>query len=137
MKGLIVRQPWIEKILSGAKVWELRGSATKIRGSIALIEGGTGTVVGTCDLIDVKGPLSLSDLRETISRHHVPDGVLRSGLRYRNTYAWILAKARRLPKPVPYRHPSGAVIWVNLGPDVGRATRARYNALQRSRFARR
>src|SRR5437867_1448428 len=121
MKGLIVKQPWIDKILSGAKVWELRGSATKIRGPIALIEGGTGTVVGRCEIVDVKGPLSLSELSEATSRHQVPDRLLRTGLRYPKTYAWVLARARRLQRPVPYRHPSGAVIWVNLQPDVVKA----------------
>ena len=118
MKGLIVRQPWIDKILSGAKIWELRGSATRTRGPIALIQGGTGTVVGTCQVVGVKGPLSLSQLRRTTSRHLVPSEVLRNGLVYRKTYAWILARARRLRSPMPYRHPSGAVIWVNLSPGV-------------------
>jgi hypothetical protein len=44
---------------------------------------------------------------------------------YRNTYAWVMDKAQQLPKPVPYHHPSGAVIWVNLGPDVAKAIRTR------------
>jgi hypothetical protein len=34
------------------------------------------------------------------------------------TTAWVLQRARSLPKPVPYRHPAGAVIWVNLDPEV-------------------
>ena len=29
---------------------------------------------------------------------------------------WVLANARPLQKPVRYKHPSGAVIWVNLDP---------------------
>jgi hypothetical protein len=33
---------------------------------------------------------------------------------YRQTYAWVLEKPRRLKQPVPYKHPSGAVIWVRL-----------------------
>ena len=32
-------------------------------------------------------------------------------------YAWVLDQVRRLPKPVPYEHPRGAVIWVTL-PDT-------------------
>jgi len=31
---------------------------------------------------------------------------------------WVLANARPLVKPVPYSHPSGAVIWVNLEPET-------------------
>jgi hypothetical protein len=62
MKALVVKQPWVDKILSGAKVWELHGFRTQTRGPIALIQGGTGTVVGVCDVVGVKGPLSLSEL---------------------------------------------------------------------------
>ncbi|MEC7583714.1 MAG: ASCH domain-containing protein [Planctomycetota bacterium] len=53
MKGLLVKQPWIDKILSGKKTWELRGSATRNLGKIALLESGSGLVVGTCDLVAV------------------------------------------------------------------------------------
>ena len=33
---------------------------------------------------------------------------------YPNTYAWELTNVKRLRKPVPFKHPSGAVIWVML-----------------------
>jgi hypothetical protein len=46
MIGLLVKQPWIDLILRGVKTWELRGSRTKASGRIALIQSGTGTVVG-------------------------------------------------------------------------------------------
>src|SRR5262245_29204296 len=36
-------------------------------------------------------------------------------------FPWVMAKAFRLPKPVSYRHPSGAVIWVTLTDDVAHA----------------
>jgi predicted Rossmann fold nucleotide-binding protein DprA/Smf involved in DNA uptake len=35
-------------------------------------------------------------------------------LPYQNTYAWVLDNTICLRKPVSYRHPRGAVIWVNL-----------------------
>ena len=37
---------------------------------------------------------------------------------YRQTYAWVLEKPRILKRPVPYQHPSGAVIWVRLDDKV-------------------
>ena len=52
MKALIVKKLWIDYILDGNKVWEIRGSNTKIRGEIELIQSGTGLVVGKCNLID-------------------------------------------------------------------------------------
>jgi len=33
---------------------------------------------------------------------------------YRKKYAWVGRKAKRFGKPIRYRHPSGAVIWVRL-----------------------
>ena len=40
---------------------------------------------------------------------------------YKKTHAWVLNRAVRLKKPVPYDHPSGAVIWVLLNPKIERA----------------
>jgi hypothetical protein len=37
LRGLIIRSPWIELIVSGRKVWELRPANCRLRGSIALI----------------------------------------------------------------------------------------------------
>jgi ASCH domain len=123
MKALLIKQPWIDKILRGKKQWELHGSRTKVRGLIALIQSGTGTVVGTCELMGVKGPLSLAELRRSTARHRVP----LKRLPYPRTYAWVLRGARRLPKSVRYDHPSGAVIWVNLSSRVATAIRRRTN----------
>jgi len=79
VKALIVRQPWVERILSGAKTWELRGSRTHVRGPIALIEAGTGHVVGTAELRDVIGPLSQAALSRTTRYHAIAPQALRGG----------------------------------------------------------
>ena len=121
MKGLLVRPHWIEKILRGEKEWELRGSRTTIRGRIALIESGTGTVVGVCELVNVEGPLSRAQLKRNTARHRVPAMFFRDRPRYRYTYAWVLRNARRLRQRVPYKHPLGAVIWVKLESRVVKA----------------
>lgn len=123
MKALLIRSPWIEKILSGEKTWELRGSKTKIRGEVALIRSGSGQVVGVCDLVDVEGLLSLAELKRTSNRHCVPTNSFRHGSRYKKTYAWVLKDAKPLGKPVAYDHPQGAVIWVNLDVRVIRKIR--------------
>jgi hypothetical protein len=120
MKALMVKQPWIDKILSGQKTWELRSSSTKARGQIALIESGSGTVVGTCEVVDVQGPLSLADLKRSTRKHAVPARQLGPLPPYKRTHAWVLKNARRLKQPINYKHPSGAVIWVTLSPHVTR-----------------
>lgn len=114
-RALVVRPPFVDWILDGKKTWEIRGTATKIRGRIALIAGGTGTIVGTCDLVDVCGPLKVADLVANARRLNEKPGDLK-GPRYYgdHTYAWVLTSASRLKKPINYRHPSGAVIWVTL-----------------------
>ena len=84
-----------------------------MRGPIALIQSKSGTAVGTCDLVDVVGPLSLAQYCRSARR----TGSRASRLPYATT-AWMLRDARRLPEPIPYRHPSGAVIWVRLQPSV-------------------
>jgi hypothetical protein len=95
MKGLIIREPYAGQILSGAKTEEIRGCATKIRGTIAVIPAGTLTVAGTVDIVDCRGPF-------------------RARLGYKNAYKYILKSPKKFKKPVPYKHKSGAVRWVNL-----------------------
>ncbi|MCF6136474.1 ASCH domain-containing protein [Pseudalkalibacillus berkeleyi] len=112
MKGLIIKSPWIEQILEGHKTWEIRGSNTKIRGQIALIKSGSGHVYGTVDLVDCK-KLNATTYQSG-ERYH---GISRDECQvmpYKNTHAWVLENPQIFANPVPYQHPMGAVIWVNL-----------------------
>jgi hypothetical protein len=109
-RALIIRSPHIERILAGTKTWEIRGRATKMRGKIGLIRSKSGLVVGRCEVVDVVGPLSLR--MNARKAGFAPDEITK--LFYPTTYAWVLRKARKLRTPVPYKHPAGAVIWVNL-----------------------
>jgi hypothetical protein len=116
MRGLLIRSPWVEQILAGRKSWEIRGSSTNVRGPIALIRSGSGKIVGTCDLVDVIGPLTLSDIQENASISG-SDALEFKSLPYDKTYAWVLKNPEPLDEPIPYKHPSGAIIWVRL-PDL-------------------
>lgn len=118
MKGLIIDEPWMSKILAGEKVWEMRSQATAVRGQIALIRKGSGAVVGVATLMGSRGPLTLDELRENASRHRVPMVEFESGRAIKWTVAWELAGVRALANPVGYAHPNGAVIWVNLDPGI-------------------
>jgi hypothetical protein len=109
----IMKDP-IDKILAGTKTWEIRGTTTSRRGPIGLIQSKTGHVVGTCEVVDVIGPLSLKDLQRNEER----TGSRPDQLYYQKTYAWVLRNAHRLSAPIPFRHPRGAVIWIKLEPDV-------------------
>lgn len=118
MKALIIRSKWLDLILEGKKTWELRTNQTKIRGRIALIRAGSGVVEATAELVECLPPLNRDQLSRTCTFHGVSpdleDVVLENGW----TTPWVLGGVRKLERPIPYQHPSGAVVWVEV-PEVG------------------
>lgn len=122
MKALIIKEPHVSNILNGLKTWEIRGSSVKYRGRLFLAQSGTGLVVGECILTDVCGPLTYEEL---VSSPYIPQSqrdmhIADNRLPYlkkngdSRTYGWVLSSAKRLQMPVPYHHPQGAVIFVDL-----------------------
>ena len=116
MRGLVIDEPWISLIISGEKTWEMRSRDTVVRGRIALIRKGSKTVIGTADLVQTLPKLSPSELKASVENHRVPESEI--GKDFKHNTAWVLQRARPLREPIPYRHPAGAVIWVNLDPEV-------------------
>ena len=110
MDALIIKKPWIDYILDGEKIWEIRGCATKKRGKIELIQSKSGLVVGCCDLIDCL-KLSLEDYKKSIDKHCIKNV---DKLPYKSTFAWVVSNPLRYEAPRKYTHPNGAVIWVKL-----------------------
>jgi site-specific recombinase XerC len=116
MKGLVIDEPWISLIISGQKTWEMRSRNTLVRGRIALIRKGSKTVIGTADLVRTLPKLSPAELKAGVDNHRVPESEIVK--EFKHNTAWVLQRARPLREPIPYRHPAGAVIWVNLDPEV-------------------
>lgn len=114
MKALVIRSPWIDLILDGKKTWEMRSRGTSIRGTIGLIKAGTGLVLGTADLVDSLPELSAAEMRRTTGLHAIPAAQIDDAVSDRWTTPWVLANVRRYEEPMAYKHPSGAVTWVNL-----------------------
>ena len=112
MKGLIIKEPWINFILNGEKTWEIRGSNTKIRGKIYLIKSGTGMMFGECDLAD-SFPVTFEIFIENKHKHRIPNnsGVF---IQYKNPHVWVMQNPVRYPEPKPYEHKQGAIIWINI-----------------------
>jgi hypothetical protein len=131
--GLIIQKDPLDRIFAGRKTWEIRGSRTAMRGLIALIESGTGCVVGTAELVRTEGPISLAELR----RNHRKAGFLATDLYYKPTFAWVLRNATRLASPTRYRHRRGVVIWVRLTPAVADKVSAQHRAPTRRRSVQR
>jgi hypothetical protein len=123
MRGLLIREPWISKILAGIKTLEMRPMATRIRGEVALIRGGSGLVVGTANLIDSLPPLKPDNYMGYVDRHSVPPEMLSEVITRRWFHPWVLADVHRLATPVPYKHGSGPVTFVILDASVSDAIR--------------
>lgn len=117
-KGLIIADPWIGYLLDGSKTWEMRSSATSHRGWFGLIRKGTGAVSGVAKLAEVGMPLSPSEMIASFERHRIPEHMIRSGEVAKWNVPWKLTDVRPLDRPVPYRHKSGAVTWVELNEEA-------------------
>jgi hypothetical protein len=98
----------------------MRSNRANRRGPIALVRKGSGQVIGVARLIDVKGPLNTEKLADHQSKHQISSDIYRAS-GYKWHYAWVLQDVIVLLSPVPYRHRSGAVIWVKLDADVQQA----------------
>jgi hypothetical protein len=109
-RALIVKKPRIDLILSGEKTWEMRSKPTKITGWIGLIEQGTGLIVGRAFLTSGWIRPSKQELIDNHSKHLVDD----TDILERWCYAWEIERAERFDKPIKYKHPKGAVVWVKL-----------------------
>ena len=108
---LVVKNPWLELILAGKKVWEIRDASTKVRGKIHLaLSGGGGRIVGQCHITN-----SLAIDKGVLGKHVVKHCVKDLGMiPYPRPHAWVLSKARRYKTPFKYSHPRGAIQWVKL-----------------------
>jgi hypothetical protein len=109
-RALIVKKEHLDKILDGDKTWEMRSSKTNIRGRIGLIESGSGLIVGEVTLTDCGPALDVLTALMNMPSHQVSDIQLLKKWKY----PWVLKDAKRYEKPIPYKHPQGAVIWVRL-----------------------
>jgi hypothetical protein len=114
MKGLIIDTPAIDKILEGRKSWEMRSRSTNVRGVIALIRKGSGSAIGVAELVESLGPFNSDGMRFHQSQHLIDHSRLADPRVAKWNHAWVLRNVQKLPEPVRYGHPSGAVIWVNL-----------------------
>jgi hypothetical protein len=127
-RGLVIAAPWVGLIADGKKTWEMRTRPTKVRGWIGLIEKGTGTIIGIACLEGSRPPLRPNLHHLYFKKHRVPPSSSRKTYDGKYLTPWVLAKAFRLPKPLPYQHPSGAVTWVAFADEVSRSLSRRLRA---------
>ncbi len=120
-RALIIDTPHIDNILSGKKTWEMRTTQTKQRGRIALIQKGSGTIIGVVEITDSLGPFSNEEMLANESKHGITPVRLNNPEVSKYNNAWVVENAKRLKQPIPYKHKSGQVIWVNLDAETSAA----------------
>lgn len=113
MYGLIIKKKWLDLIMSGKKILEIRGCRTSHVGEeIALLESGSQKIRGFCTIKEVMA-LDKGKWEAHRDRHCVDVPWENLIKRYKTPYAWHLSAIT--PKEgLAYEHPKGAVIWVNL-----------------------
>ncbi len=118
-KAVIIDEPWISEILAGRKTWEMRKRPWKHRGPLGLIRKGSGRIVGVATMVGCHPPLtSRAAYAGAFDRHRIPPERQASAFDDGWCVPWEFRDVRPLRQPVPYLHPNGAVISVNLDPAV-------------------
>jgi len=117
MKGLTVRQPWAELIVSGKKTVENQPRRTLHRGPLVIHAGlrldESGPAVRRA--LDFGAIIGVVDVVDCVDQSRSPWAV-------RGQWHWILANPRRLTRPVPY---CGALGLWNVDPETERLIRRR------------
>jgi hypothetical protein len=109
--GLVIDRQWIQKILAGAKTWEIRSRPNSRTGPIALCEKG-GPIVAVAT-IGVSLAVAPGEFDQHLSKHQVPPETLHAFYDEKAVYAWPLSGVRRIDPPIRYKHPGGGS-WVKL-----------------------
>ena len=108
---LVVKNPWLELILSRKKSWEIRDTQTKQRGRIHLaLSGAGGRIVGHCHITD-SFAIDKCKLEKHFSKHRIRDLAF---ITYRRPHVWVLSKACYYKTSFVYSHRVGAIIFVKL-----------------------
>ena len=109
MDGLIIKMPWLDRILCGEKDIEVRGSLTsKVGKRIWLLSDGWCLGSATIDYCFQFDAALWKKYRE---RHCVSFDYQHLLNIYHKPCGWRLTKVKRC-KPRRYKHPHGTVIWV-------------------------
>jgi hypothetical protein len=111
-QALIIQPHWLNEIYANGKQWEMRSTKTHKRGTFGFIEQGTGLITGQFDLVDSLEAISALEYSMHFDKHRIP--LENTDLHQKYPYPWVIKNIVRFDKPIKYKHPRGAVIWVNL-----------------------
>lgn len=112
MRGLIIKEKWLDLIISGDKTLEIRGHNTTCIGEeIYLLESTTHRVRGIAIIEDTL-KLNCDDWSNYENEHKVHLPYKDAKIRYRNVWAWRIKVKEVFTTPKTYKHKKGAIIWL-------------------------
>ena len=91
---------WCDKIFEPTKVWEIRGSATKVRGRICVARSGSSELCGEVTLTDC---WRVGRFNEDLSI-----------VKHKRVHAWVFEARAAYVKPKLYSFKHGSVVWRRL-----------------------
>lgn len=112
IRALIIKEEYINLILSGKKTWEIRKFNTNIRGPIALIS--RGYLYG---FVYLKNTFRIN--RESLKKYRDKHGVSPEFIdNYADgreeLYVWVLENPLRLDKPLKISYAKGVQVWAHI-----------------------
>ena len=113
--ALVIKKCWLDKILAGKKVWEIRGTSTKRRGWMHLAQSKSGQLRGGAKLVDCF-QVKRGEFLKHRCQHHVTS---LKDVEYKTLWAWVLSAAREYAAPFDYSHTQSAVIFVRVCASMG------------------
>ncbi len=99
-------------IVRGEKRWEIRRRKTNVRGRILIISNGF--AIGSAELVDVIGPMSVEELAEFQEYHRVDRKLLEEYASGGKLYAWVFENPVEFEERRRIRVPKGAQVWVRV-----------------------
>lgn len=114
-RALLMKKEWLNKILSDGKIWEIRGSNTRIRGKIFLAFKNHiyGEAVITQSIETNKEEL---ETLENKQKHQINDSALYT--KYKKIYRWVLSDVKKYLSPIEFPRKKGQVIWCVIDNDI-------------------
>jgi len=114
MRGLIIQQPHLDNILNGLKTVRIRTRNTNIRGHVALCYNNH--IHGFAQIMDSYQVPRIQLLTPKWEQKHRAIQSLLHGPHSKEKVLWVweLDNIEKLEFPIPYEHPKGAGVWVNV-----------------------
>lgn len=117
MKGLIIKEEWIDKILYNNKTLEIRNNSTTIiNKEIYLLESGTQKIKAIAKIKKCI-PLNKTIWEEEKNNHQVNISFEALLNIYKNPYAWQIEIIKIIDIELFYEHKKGCIIWIDNIPD--------------------